>query len=459
MFHYSLRWGRKSYNFFVLKDGKYIKSTLNNEGSQLYGKDRYGAFIKSNRTDKAAYNNGLLSPLDIDSFAGKGDMYGYDLVDQNGNPLPSIKDLQPIIDKIEAAIGINMKDYDSVIGNIYLPGEYVYPHKDTSESKSARNYPVIVYSIGNDAGLGIVDNNEGKMTFANQYDERFLPANDKLKGYTNEILTKHGSIYTFGMDGKGRFELTHSTPTNSKKDKLQTPITLPNGKVVTNYTITLTFRRAADLEPGMPIAPAKITTQSSTTTQPQAETEVETQNLTTTNEPNVFIFDDSKTKTADYYRNITSANSTVGFVFNASKDEIEKNITLGGQSLLRFVSPDTALPFITSMTINSDNFSNLAPESYQSVKDYFDRKIQEYKNAKDLGTKIALPIEGIGNSRKMPQELFVYLSKRLFEELGYINPGSTMYKDITEIINNKQGISDDEILASLGFESDPFNCV
>ena len=196
-----------------------------------------------------------------------------------------------------------------------------------------------------------------------------------------------------------------------------------------------------------------------TTAQPQAEAEVETQNLRTTNEPNVFIFDDSKTKTADYYRNITSANSTVGFVFNASKDEIEKNITLGGQSLLRFVSPDTALPFITSMTINSDNFSNLAPESYQSVKDYFDRKIQEYKNAKDLGTKIALPIEGIGNSRKMPQELFVYLSKRLFEELGYINPGSTMYKDITEIISNKQGISDDEILASLGFESDPFNCV
>ena len=268
MFHYSLRWGRKSYNFFVLKDGKYIKSTLNNEGSQLYSKDKYGAFIKSNRTDKAAYNNGLLNPLDIDSFAEKNDMYGYDLVDQNGNPLPSIKDLQPIIDKIEAAIGIDMKDYDSVIGNIYLPGEYVYPHKDTSESKSAKKYPVIVYSIGNDAGLGIVDNNEGKMTFANQYDERFLPENDKLKGYTNEILTKHGSIYTFGMDGKGRFELTHSTPINSKKDKPQTPITLPNGKVVTNYTITLTFRRAADLEPGMPSAPAKINTQKATSVKP-----------------------------------------------------------------------------------------------------------------------------------------------------------------------------------------------
>jgi len=255
MFHYSLRWGRKNYNFFVLKDGKYVKSTIADEGSQLYSKDRNGNYVKSNRKDKAAYNNGLINPLDIDSFAGKGDMYGYDLVDQNGDPLPSISELQPIIDKIESALGISMRNYDSVIGNIYLPGEYVYPHKDTSESKSARKYPVIVYSIGNDAGLGIVDNNEGKMTFANEYDAKWLPAGEKLKGYTNEVLTKHGSIYTFGMGGKGRFELTHSTPINSKKDTPQSPITLPNGKVVTNYTITLTFRRAADLAEGMADSP------------------------------------------------------------------------------------------------------------------------------------------------------------------------------------------------------------
>jgi exodeoxyribonuclease-5 len=255
MFHYSLRWGRKNYNFFVLKDGKYVKSTIADEGSQLYSKDRNGNYVKSNRKDKAAYNNGLINPLDIDSFAGKGDMYGYDLVDQNGNPLPSISELQPIIDKIESALGISMRNYDSVIGNIYLPGEYVYPHKDTSESKSARKYPVIVYSIGNDAGLGIVDNNDGKMTFANEYDAKWLPAGEKLKGYTNEVLTKHGTIYTFGMDGKGRFELTHSTPINSKKDTPQPPITLPNGKVVTNYTITLTFRRASDLAEGMADSP------------------------------------------------------------------------------------------------------------------------------------------------------------------------------------------------------------
>lgn len=307
MFHYGLRWGRKNYNFYVLKNGKYVKSTLEDLGSQLYSRNKEGKFVKSNRKDKAAYNNGLLNPLDIDSFAGKADYYGYDLVDQNGNPLPSIKELQPIIDKIEATIGVDMKDYDSVIGNIYLPGEYVYPHKDTSESKTARGYPVIVYSIGNDAGLGIVDNNEGKMTFANQYDTKWLPDNEKLKGYTNEIITKHGTIYTFGMDGKGRFELTHSTPINSRKDTPQTPITLPNGKVVTNYTITLTFRRAANLTPGMPKTPAMSPAKTQVKTLYQGYNKLENREF------NYFAL--SKEEAQDYGKNVRQVSvDTTGFL-------------------------------------------------------------------------------------------------------------------------------------------------
>jgi len=197
-----------------------------------------------------------------------------------------------------------------------------------------------------------------------------------------------------------------------------------------------------------------------TTTQPATETvEEQTNDLITTSDPNIFIFDDSKDDSAAFYKKLTSTNSTVGFVYNATKFEIDNNKDLPGQGYLRLVSKDTALPFVTSLTNNFDNFSNLAADKYQSVKNYFDRKIQELKNAKDLGNKIALPKAGIGDAKKMPKELFVYLSKRLFEELGYLNPGSTMYKDITEILSNKQGISDDEILASLGFESDPFNCV
>lgn len=184
--------------------------------------------------------------------------YAYHELDQNGNPLPSMSTLQPIIDEISQSLGIDMSDYDSLIGNIYQPGEFIYPHKDVTESKSAEKYPVIVYTIGANAGLGIVDNNKGKMTFANQYDDKYLRGDEKLKGYTNEVLTKDGTIYTFGMGGKGRFQLTHSTPINDAKKGDQPPITLPNGQVITNYTITLTFRRSADLTKGVPEEPARF---------------------------------------------------------------------------------------------------------------------------------------------------------------------------------------------------------
>ena len=222
-----------------------------------------------------ARNNPKANPVKIQKFEGiNNNYYNYHELDQNGNILPPINVLQPIIDEIQKNLGIDMSNYDSVIGNIYLDDQYVYPHKDTTESKTARNYPVIVYTIGNDAGLGIVDNNKGKMTFANQYDKQWLPEKEKLKGYTNELQTKNGSIYTFGLNGKGRFELTHSTPMNNKKMKDFPPIVLPNGKVITKYTITLTFRRAADLEPGMPTAPAKLTITQPSTILPGSETKI-----------------------------------------------------------------------------------------------------------------------------------------------------------------------------------------
>jgi hypothetical protein len=40
---------------------------------------------------------------------------------------------------------------------------------------------------------------------------------------------------------------------NNKKMEDFPPITLPNGKIVTKYTITLTFRRAKDLTNSTPI--------------------------------------------------------------------------------------------------------------------------------------------------------------------------------------------------------------
>ena len=199
-----------------------------------------------------------IAPLNNKSFANKGlpitdalakDGYVYDTVDQNGNSLAPVSDLQPIIDEIQNTLGIDMSGYDAVIGNIYLPGQRIQTHRDTTESLSARNYPVVVYTIG--AGNAI-----------NIYEDQKVPgsasfASDKK----TSIPTKNGTIYTFGMGGKGRFELGHDTPHAIEKGDTLDPINMPDSsEPIRDYTITLTFRRAADLTPGMPTAPAKITT-------------------------------------------------------------------------------------------------------------------------------------------------------------------------------------------------------
>jgi len=58
----------------------------------------------------------------------------------------------------------------------------------------------------------------------------------------------------------------------------------------------------------------------------------------------------------------------------------------------------------------------------------------------------------------MPQELFVYLSKRLFEVFQYINPGSTQFQEVMDTINKMQDITDEEILRIFDDENDPFKC-
>ena len=199
------------------------------------------------------------APLDITSpstKAGEDEYYAYDTLDQNQNPLPSINTLDPIIKIVEDNLGMDMSGYDSAIVNIYEGKEHIYPHKDTSEDVTAEGYPVVVYSMGNDSSLGIWDDNKGKMTFAHKYRE---PGYGPYKGMkpTNEVLTQNGSIYTFGMNGNGRFALTHTTPTNANRTQDFPPITMPDGRVVTKYTLTVTFRRAAPLESGMPVKPGR----------------------------------------------------------------------------------------------------------------------------------------------------------------------------------------------------------
>jgi exodeoxyribonuclease-5 len=228
--------------------------------AQLY-KENKGAFANAmfNYGYRWTRTENAYAPLDITSAstkAGEKEYYAYDTLDQNQNPLPSINTLDPIIKIVENNLGMDMSGYDSAIVNIYEGKEHIYPHKDTSEDVTAEGYPVVVYSMGNDSSLGIWDDNKGKMTFAHKYRE---PGYGPYKGMkpTNEVLTQNGSIYTFGMNGNGRFALTHTTPTNADRTQDFPPITMPDGRVVTKYTVTVTFRRAAPLTPGMPVKPGR----------------------------------------------------------------------------------------------------------------------------------------------------------------------------------------------------------
>jgi hypothetical protein len=401
-----------------------------------------------------------IAPLNNKSYANKGlpitdarakDGYVYDTVDQNGKPLAPISDLQPIIDKIQNTLGIDMSNYDAVIGNIYLPGQRIATHRDTTESLSARNYPVVVYTIGAGNAINIYENikQPGSASFA---------SDKKI-----EIPTKDGTIYTFGMDGKGRFELGHDTPHAIAKGDTLEPITMPDGTVIKDYTITLTFRRAADLEPGMPSAPDNNLTAEafveSFTKEVKALMNLDSStDLIETNQPNVFLYD-SADKKPDYYNKLTSKNSKVIFLHTYSYAELEagmnKNFT--DQSILQLYASDMTIPIVTSLG-KDDNLQDLNASEIEEIKNVWSNLLTTIANVKEKNGVIALPTTGIGNSKLMPQELFVYLSRELYEKLGYLNPGSLLHEEINNLVVSKQGISDEEILQTYGFESDPFKC-
>jgi len=180
--------------------------------------------------------------------------------------------------------------------------------------------------------------------------------------------------------------------------------------------------------------------------------------LIDTNQPNVFLYD-SADKKPDYYKKLTSKNSKVIFLHTYSFAELEdgmnKNFT--DQSILQLYAPDMTIPIITALG-KDDNLQELNSEDIETIKNVWSDILSRAAQVKEKGGIIALPTTGIGNSKLMPQELFVYLSRELYEKLGYLNPGSLLHQEINDLVVSKQGISDEEILQTYGFESDPFKC-
>jgi|688.fasta_scaffold00187_29 predicted kinase len=180
--------------------------------------------------------------------------------------------------------------------------------------------------------------------------------------------------------------------------------------------------------------------------------------LIETNEPNVFLYD-SVDKDSIYYKNLTNKNSKVIFLHSYTNSELQdgRNKNFTDQSILQLHAPDMTVPVLISDG-KDDNFANLSADDKEEIKKYWSKILSAAENAKEKGFDIALPTAGFGNPDLMPQDLFVYLSRELYEKLRYLNPGSLLNKQVSDIVYNKQGVSDDEILQKYGFESDPFKC-
>ena len=113
------------------------------------------------------------------------------------------------------------------LNNIYTKDTSLFRHTDIDESNTAKDYPVIVYVLGNEHKVRI-DDAGGIRSMGNMLNPRTM-------------TLKNGDVYTLGLGGKGRFEAVHDVVKGSNKSTKYPPITLPSGKVITDYTITFTF--------------------------------------------------------------------------------------------------------------------------------------------------------------------------------------------------------------------------
>ena len=187
--------------------------------------------------------------------------------------------------------------------------------------------------------------------------------------------------------------------------------------------------------------------------------------LKTTDQEGVFTYDDSEANNLYYYTNIGKNNPNVIFVYNTSVYEIKpeqvaKGVNLGGSSnfMTEVGNMSVNIPTDLFASVVNGQPVELDSKQYETLKKIWEKRLDLIVQLKEKGAEIAFPEYGFADPATMPQELFVYLSKRLFETLQYVNPGSTMYNEISKMVGESQGISDEEILLQLELEEDPFKC-
>jgi hypothetical protein len=296
------------------------------------------------------------------------------------------------------------------------------------------------------------------------FDQATYDAYVKAGGYGTKI---RGKAVTQGFDNLQLIKdlVVESFKQNSNSEAAKKLLQYENFTHNTNEIIDKAFLEGLKLAQQTLLSTQSSTSVESDSTNMDTVNDPERFGLKNTDQDNIFTYDDSTSKNSFYYINISKNNSDVVFIHNTSVYEIKpeqraagKN--LGGSSYFMTEVPDMSINIPTDLFASVVNGQKvqLNPEQYNTLKNIWEKRIDLIKQIQEKNGKIAFPEYGFGNTTTMPQELFVYLSKRLFEEFQYVNPGSTMYNEIKKMVNVQQGISDEEILIQLELEEDPFKC-
>lgn len=190
-------------------------------------------------------------------------------------------------------------------------------------------------------------------------------------------------------------------------------------------------------------------------------------NLIPTVNKDVFVYNDLS-GTEEAYKYITENNQDITFIYQLSLGQMQayEKMTpeefnkrkLTGQVLLRKLANSSSIGIITGQDKVSDAFSKLDAKYYPKRKADIEIAIGQISDVIEKGGKVAFSINGYGDPALMPKELFVYLSRRLFEEFQYLNPGSEFAEEVTSEVAKYQPITDAEILAKFEGENNPLNC-
>ena len=442
-----------------LKNTKELFEDLSNEKLIRYTYEKLLAIDALNN----AYNFNHIFQDKNDSFAMQ--------ITKIIQTYPELKKNYPVLDKLKFDsdkddksfnLFIADKDFDTDKSNLYsndiirLGDKTVQKVKDPIENDriSAMFKYLNIYSFLQ-TGL-----NKTKLSFTN------------ITDYTDflDIVELEGTKFIDALNKNG-FTLLDNFYDQFIRQNLSTNLLKTRFK---DYLSNIDYENVERIKPVE--SPTIKRNKNKTSTQPSTSVESDSTNMDTVNDPerfglkntdqdNIFTYDDSTSKNSFYYINISKNNSDVIFIHNTSVYEIKpeqraagKN--LGGSSYFMTEVPDMSINIPTDLFASVVNGQKvqLNPEQYNTLKNIWEKRIDLIKQIQEKNGKIAFPEYGFGNTTTMPQELFVYLSKRLFEEFQYVNPGSTMYNEIKKMVNVQQGISDEEILIQLELEEDPFKC-